>query len=425
MKRTLVFLFFFIASNISYSQMSIEYCQNKAKENYPIYRNTGILENLSRFSIKNANKNYFPQLNFSAKASYQSDVTSVDIELPFPIDLELPTMTKDQYQAVFELSQMIWDGGYTKHKKQEIRAELESKKSSLEVELYTLRDRVANIFFGILSIREQKSQAKIMDKELERNYSQIQAFMDGGLANQSDLDLIKVEQLNLKQRLVEISILEKSYIRVLSLLMGIELLEDAVFEEPNLDIHKFQNDINRPELLYFESQVRLLDTKIKMINSQFLPNLGLYAQGGYGRPGLNMFSQEPDFFSIIGLRLSWNITSLYTRKDNIRIIESNKELINSNKTSFILNTNLQKETQHSEIEKLKSLLLSDIEIIILRERIKLSSQYKLENGIISTSDYIKDVNAFDIASQNKILHKTELLMSIYKYNNIINRKDEK
>ncbi len=420
MKKIFLFLLFSITSTMAFSQVSIEFCQEKAKENYPTFRNTGILEKTAKYSINNANKNYFPQLNLSAKASYQSDVTAIDIVLPFAIEIDMPKMSKDQYQAVLELNQMIWDGGATQTKKKEIKAELQTQKASLEVELYTLRDRVASLYFGILSIKEQKAQALLMEKELERNFSQISAFMESGLANESDLDLIRVEQLNLSQRIEEIELMEKSYIRILSLFIGEDLKANTEFLEPSLITGNLNDEIRRPELMAFESQVKLLDIKSKMLNVQSYPHLGFFAQGGYGKPALNMFKEDADFFAVVGLRMSWNIGSFYTKKDSKRIIESNKELINSNKGAFLLNTNLQKESQKTEIQRLEKLVLSDKEIIKLREKIKNSSEYKLENGTISTSDYIKDVNAYDMANQNMILHKTQLSMSIYKYTTIIN-----
>ncbi|MFA7081958.1 MAG: TolC family protein [Bacteroidales bacterium] len=420
MKKIFLFLLFSVVSTMTFSQVSIEFCQEKAKENYPTFRNTGILEKTASYSISNANKNYFPQLNLSAKASYQSDVTAIDIVLPFAIEIDMPKMSKDQYQAVLELNQMIWDGGATQTKKKEIKAELETQKASLEVELYTLKDRVANLYFGILSIKEQKSQALLMEKELERNFSQISAFMESGLANESDLDLIRVEQLNLSQRIAEIELMEKSYIRILSLMIGENLKADTEFLEPNLIAGNLNDEIRRPELMAFESQVKLLDIKSKMLNVQSYPHLGFFAQGGYGKPALNMFQEYADFFAVVGLRMSWNIGSFYTKKDSKRIIESNKELINSNKGAFLLNTTLQQESQKTEIQRLDKLVLSDKQIIMLREKIKNSSEYKMENGTISTSDYIKDVNAYDMANQNMILHKTQLSMSIYKYTTIIN-----
>ena len=204
-----------------------------------------------------------------------------------------------------------------------------------------------------------------MEKELERNFSQISAFMESGLANESDLDLIRVEQLNLSQRIEEIELMEKSYIRILSLFIGEDLKANTEFLEPSLITGNLNDEIRRPELMAFESQVKLLDIKSKMLNVQSYPHLGFFAQGGYGMPALNMFKEDADFFAVVGLRMSWNIGSFYTKKDSKRIIESNKELINSNKGAFLLNTNLQKESQTTEIQRLERLVLSDNQIIVL------------------------------------------------------------
>ena len=186
----LILALFFCLS--SYSQITIEYCQSKAKANYPTFSNTSLLEKSSAYSLSNATRTYLPQINFVAKATYQSDVTRIDISLPPPLStdfIDFPQMSKEQYQAALELSQIIWDGGYTYNKRKEIKAELESQKANLEVELYTLRERIANLYFGILSIREQKALTLLMQKELERNVNQVKALNETGLANESDLDL--------------------------------------------------------------------------------------------------------------------------------------------------------------------------------------------------------------------------------------------
>ena len=425
MKQIITLISFLFFSTVVFSQITIEYCQEKAKTHYPTFSNTGILEKTASYSIANANKNYLPQLNFSAKATYQSDVTAIDIKLPLPITVDFPSMSKDQYQAVLELSQLIWDGGYTCNKKEETKAELESQKASLEVDLYTLRDRIANLYFGILSIKEQKAQAHLMEKELEINLKQVEAYVESGLANESDLDFVRVEQLNIKQRILEIELLEKSYIKILSIMIGEELSNGTKFEEPKLSQKNLSSQIRRPELMAFESQINLLDTKKKLINTQSMPQFAAFAQGGYGKPALNMFNENPDFFAIIGLRMSWNISSFYTKSNKRQSIELNKELIESNKEAFLFNTNLQLESQKTEVERLEKLLGSDHQIIVLRERIKESAQYKLDNGTMSVSDYIKEVNATDMAQQNKIFHRIQLLMSIYKHNNLTNQSYEK
>ncbi|MDD4703595.1 MAG: TolC family protein [Bacteroidales bacterium] len=421
----LIFALFFCLS--CYSQITIEYCQSKAKANYPTFSNTSLLEKSSAYSLANATRNYLPQINFFAKATYQSDVTKIDVTLPPPLTadfIKFPQMSKDQYQAALELSQVIWDGGYTYNKRKEIKAELEAQKANLEVELYTLRERIANLYFGILSIKEQKSLTILMQKELDRNIEQVNAFAETGLANESDLDLLKVEKLNLEQRIVEIELLEKSYINMLSLMMGEDLSNDTKFIEPELKSSNLSTTILRPELRAMDNQIKLLDAKKKMINAGSMPHLAAFAQGGYGKPALNMFNEDPDFFAIVGLRLSWNISSFYTKSNNAHQIDINKQLLESNRNTFLFNTNLQMEGQMTEIERLEKLLKSDREIIVLRERIKETSHFKMENGVMSVSDYIKEVNATDLAKQNEILHRIQLLMSIYKQKNLTNQSYE-
>lgn len=425
MKKASITVFLVFLYSLGFSQISIDYCQQKARENYPLYKNYKLLEKTTNFTLDNANRNYLPQVNFSIKTSYQSDVTKIDFDLPFPINIDFPVMKKDQYQAFLEIGQLIWDGGLTSNKKKEAIAELESQNSTLEVELYNLKDRIANIFFGILSIKEQKTQALLMEKELGRNIKQIEAYIESGLANQSDLDLIKVEELTIKQRISEIEIMEKTYIKLLSIFIGEELSVDTEFSEPELKVNNLSNQIFRPELKVFDSQLKLIDIKKRLVNNISMPQVSAFAQGGYGRPGLNMFYEDFDFYGIIGLRLNWNISSLYTKSNKINILEVNKQLVESNRNAFLFNTNMQLENQNSEISRLESQLKRDNEIIQLRERIKNASEFKLENGTISVSDYIKDVNAEDISKQNQILHRIQLLMSIYKYNNIINQPYEK
>lgn len=421
----LIFALFFCLS--SFSQITIEYCQTKAKANYPTFSNTSLLEKSSAYSLSNATRTYLPQINFVAKATYQSDVTRIDISLPPPLSadfIDFPQMSKEQYQAALELSQIIWDGGYTYNKRKEIKAELESQKANLEVELYTLRERIANLYFGILSIREQKALTLLMQKELERNVSQVKALNETGLANESDLDLLSVEKLNIEQRLVEIELLEKSYIRMLSLMMGENLSVETKFIEPTLKYSKLSSANFRPELQAMDSQIKLLDAKKKMINVGSMPQIAAFAQGGYGKPALNMFNQDPDFFAIVGLRLNWNIGSFYTKSNNSHQIEINKQLLESNRNAFLFNTNLQVEGQLTEIERLEKLLKSDNQIIVLREKIKETSKYKMDNGVMSVSDYLKEVNATDLSKQNEILHRIQLLMSIYKQNNLTNQSYE-
>ena len=116
------------------AQLTLEECYRAARENYPLVRQFDLIERTKDFTVENAAKGYFPQLSFSGKASYQSDVTKMPFSIPgveFGLD-------NDQYQLVLELNQTIWDGGVVRNRKEEARAESEVQKGQLEVNLYAL-----------------------------------------------------------------------------------------------------------------------------------------------------------------------------------------------------------------------------------------------------------------------------------------------
>ena len=179
-------------------ELTLEECQQQAREHYPLIKRYGLIEKTKEYNISNANKGYLPQLSLSAKASYQSEVTEIPFDLP---GIDIRGMRKDQYQAMLQLDQVVWDGGNIHAQKTVTRAASEADKQKLEVDMYAINERVNQLFFGILLLEEQLNQNQSMQEELQRNYDNVKAYMANGIANQADLDAVKVEQLNTIQHI--------------------------------------------------------------------------------------------------------------------------------------------------------------------------------------------------------------------------------
>ncbi len=412
MKSKLILTFFLIIIiNTAKGQISIEECYTNALNNYPLIKQYALIEKTGNYNIENASKAYLPQFSITAKATYQSDVIELPINLP---SINLGGLSKDQYQAVAEVNQIIWDGGNIKAVNQINKATTEVEKQKLENELFAIKERINQLYFGILLINEQISQNKILQTDLEINYKRIVAGIENGVANQNDLNIIKVEQLNVIQKQKELISSKKSYLEMLSFFTGVNLDENAILLKPQLvqeQINTSEN--NRPELKYFESQNMLLDSKLSAINASNRPKLGLFFQSGYGRPALNMLKNEFSPFYIGGLRLSWNFGNLYTSNNNKSLININKEATNIQKKIFLFNNNIKAMQIKNEIEKYKSLLETDEEIIQLRKSIKKISEVKFENGTLSASELIRDINSENLARQIKALHEIQYINSIY------------
>lgn len=390
------------------AQLTLEACYRAARENYPLVRQFDLIERTKDFIVENATKSYFPQLGFSGKASYQSDVTKMPFSIPgveFGLD-------KDQYQLVLELNQTIWDGGTVRNRKEEARAKSEVQKGQLEVNLYALDDRVNQLFFGMLLIDAQLAQNALLQAQLARNHGQVSACMQQGVANQADLDAVAVEQLNARQTEGELRVNRKAYAEVLGLLTGRKGIDAERLVKPSATVEPLEEN-RRPELSLYESQRRQLSVQEKGLTARYMPKLGVFAQGAYGDPGLNMLKGGFEPYYIAGLRLSWNISDLYTRKNDKRLLAASRDDIDVQEAVFRLNNRMEAAQHWRTVEKIDTLMKNDDELIRLRTNIRKSAEAKVANGTLTVTEMLREVTAEDQAKQAKALHEIQRLQALY------------
>ena len=328
--------------------------------------------------------------------------------------MDLKGLPKDQYQVMLELQQKIWDGGGIRTQKKQTTAEAEIEKEKLNVDMYALNSRVNDLYFGILLLDEQLKQNALLQDELERNYRQITAYVENGIANQADLDAVKVEQLNTKQKRVELVSSRMAYLKMLSLLVGEKLSQETVLEKPvPQDEISAVSEIRRPELSLFNAQGVGLQVQEKALNVRHLPQFGLFVQGAYGNPGLNMLKNEFSPYYIAGVRLSWNFGSLYTLKNDRKVIENKRRQLDNNRDVFLFNTRLEMTQQDQAIQSLEKQMQDDDEIIRLRTNIRKSAEAKVANGTLTVTEMLRELTNESLARQSKALHEIQRLMGIY------------
>ena len=387
---------------------SIEELQQRAEKNYPLAKQYGLIEQSRDYTLSNASKGYLPQLGLSARATFQSDVTQLPAAMP-----GVKPMNKDQYQAVVELNQTIWDGGAIEAQKKLARASSETELKRAEAELYAVRERVNQLFFGTLLIEEQLRQTDIFISELSNSFKKISAFVDYGIATKSDLDAVRVEILKADQKREELTMTNSTYRDMLAALTGVQEVKDNILIKPKADLHNASGEINRPELGVFDAQMKLLTSQESGIKASTMPRFNLFLQGGYGNPGLNMLKNEFSTYYIGGVRLVWNFGSFYTKGNSLKQLESSRERIRVQRETFLFNNSLAERQQINEVDKLAKQLATDEEIIGLREGIKKAAEKRLEEGTISVSDLIREINAENLARQERATHEIMHLMAIY------------
>lgn len=393
--------------------LTLESSYDLAQQNYPLVKQRELLARIKEYSVENIGKGSLPQLTIAGQATHQSDVTKIPINIP---GVEVPTISKSQYKLYGEVSQPLTDLITVKQQKeaQEINSSIQEQ--SLEVELYKLKDRVNQLFFGTLLIDAQYDQNELLKKDIQAGMAKTIGALNNGTELKSNLDKLKAELLKADQRGIELKASRKAYLDMLGLLINQSLGETTILEKPEPVV--IEESINRPEIRLYDFQKRSYDVQDKLISTRNLPKFGLFFQGGVGRPSpVNMLSNDFSSYYIGGIRLNWTLSSFYTSSKERQLLTINQSMVNAQKETFLFNTNVTLKQQNAEIDKLQQLVSTDDEIIALRASVKEASNVQLENGVITINDFLKEINAEDQARQTKLLHEMQLLMAQYNFRN--------
>lgn len=403
-------------SAFAQNKLRLEDCYEKAKQNYPLIKQKELVSKSTEYTIANAQSAHLPQFTLSAQATYQSDVTQIPISFP---GVDIKPLSKDQYKITAEANQTIYDGGAVKSqvKIQEANAQIEQQK--LEIDLYKIKDRINQLFFGILLMDAQLQQIELLKKDLQTSLTKTESAIRNGIAFKSNADVLQAELLKADQRTIEMNAARAAYVDMLGYFIHEPLNENTQLERPASITAPAETTIKRPELTLYQFQNDLLGAQYRFTTTRNTPKLGAFIQGGYGRPALNALKNEFDFFYIGGLRLNWSLSGFYNSKRDKQLLEINTQSINAQKETFLFNTELSVRQQSKEVQKLQSLMKVDDQIIALRSKIKTTAQSQHENGVISTNDLLREINAEDTAKQNLLLHEIQLLLAQYNYQTTI------
>ena len=400
---------------------TLEECQQAAERNYPLIRQYGLIEKTTELTVANIRKGWLPQVSASAQATYQSDVVAFPEQMQAvyqQMGLNMKGLTKDQYRVGIDVSQTIYDGGAISSQKAVARGQGKVQAAQNEVNIYNVRKRVNEMYFSLLMLDEQILLNHDLQELFNGNEQKLASMVRRGTAAESDLQNVKAERLNVVQQATSLESQKRMLQRMLSTFCGIEVKEVA---KPALQASTLTSPqreaVARPEMRLFDAQLNLANAQEKALNSAVMPKLGLFAQGFYGYPGLNMFEdmmrRDWSLNGIIGARLTWNIGALYTRKNDKAKLQLQRDMTESNREVFLFNNNLEQIQQNEDIARFQKLMADDEEIITLRSAVRKAAESKLSHGIIDVNDLVREINAENAARVQQSMHEIEMLKQIY------------
>jgi len=398
---------------------TLEECQQAAEKNYPLIQQYGLIEKTTRLTTDNIQKDWLPQVSAHAQATYQSDVTAWPSEMKTMMSgmgFDMKGLKKDQYRVGIEVQQTIYDGGVIGSQKRIAREQGKVQSAQNEVDIYNVRKRVNEMYFGLLLLDEQIKLNSDLQQLLAGNESKLESMTKHGTAAESDLQNVKAERLNAEQKATELASQKLMLQRMLSTFCGMEIKN---LQKPQVKVNRenVTTENQRPELKALDVQKGVLDAREKALNAALMPKVGVFAQGYYGYPGLNMFEDmmrhKWSLNGIIGARVTWNIGALYTRKNDKAKLQLQRDMTENRREVFLFNNNLEQIQQHENIERYKKLMAHDGEIISLRRSVRKAAESKLAHGIIDVNDLVREINQENAACVQQSVHEIEMLKEIY------------
>lgn len=408
------------AGYAAHAQTTLDECIGWAYDNYPQIKEMSLIEMTKGIDLKNAAYAWLPHLNISGKATWQSEVVEMPMDIP-GMDINIP---HDQYGLTAEFTQQLWDGGTSRSQKELAEAGAEVKKTQLETNLWSIRSRVQNVFLGIILIDKQLELNRLLRESLERSSEEVKSRMEAGVALPSDLDQVSVNILSCLQQRALLDADRKSYVKILGLLTGRDMtdVELAVPQDAVNYVDDGARDFQtRPEMAFYAAQLKQNEFQRRQLNTLISPKLNLSLQGGYGRPGMNMLSGDFSGYFVAGLKLQWNIGALYTRGLDKRRVNADAQKIDLTRKSFILNSSVEAEQKNNAILKARDVLEKDSEIIGLRQRIRASGENQYREGTIKMNDYLSMLDEEYKAKANESMHEVQLMMAVYDMKNTIGK----
>lgn len=416
MKRFYILSVLLVLPQLSLAQtmpvLTLEYCYDRLRTDFPIEQKLALQDKITDLQVELSRSGLQPEILINGSISYQSDVTEVAFA-----GAAAPEFSKDHYNISLDIQQPLFDGGRTTRLKEVELASGDAAKAGVEVELWNLRNQVDDVFFGITLWQKQQEVIELLLSNLEKQYAVVQSKVENGVLLPSNRLILKAELLKVQQQKVQVEATLLAWKKVLGELIGeeIDANRKLIVPDSKAFIERDHSDKNRPEFEVFEQKNKVLQTQATTIEADKMPVVSAFAKTAYARPGLNAFDDDLQLYWVIGVKAQWSFKHWRNadRKSQILRIQQDKNKADEDAFSRQLSASLSRiETQ---IEALQKQLIIDEQVLQLRTEITQEKESQLNQGVITSTEYLTELTAETQARLNLEMHYVQLIQFEYEY----------
>ncbi|MEO0470788.1 MAG: TolC family protein [Bacteroidota bacterium] len=375
---------------------------------YPLLQNAGLIDQryaAEQARLKMANR---PRLSLQADGRLQSQTTAFpDGDGAPPIAIDLPLYSS---KAWLEIQYNLLDGGRNKAQQAQQAAQHKVEKQSLAVDQYQLRRRINQLFVQIHLNRAQIELLQTSLADLKLRQEVISVGIQNGVILESELSQLKVRELELASSITESEAAVQASLDQLNHLTGLDLAPEVQLIFPNMGDYQEIPSLGRPEQELFQHQAEVLGRQTDLLAANRKPQLSLYAQSGGGYPNpLNLLDNQAAPFALAGFQFNWQLSGGQIFKKQQESIRLQREALRNREAAFAFDMESAASRYQSQLLQLSQQIEQDQEIAALQEDILTQMAVQLDEGVITSSDYLVQSNASLRARQNLSLHRIQRL----------------
>jgi outer membrane protein TolC len=366
-----------------------------------------LIDAQGRLKLENVKRSRYPELNMNGKATYQSDVISFQLDQP-GFTLDFPEMPNEQFGINLDLSQVIFDGGHSKSRRAYELASTAAALQQVQVDLHALKQQVTGIYFSTLMLQATRKNLSVALENLSARQKVLRSAVENGVAEEADLKVIQVEMMKTLQTISELDARRKGAVRALSVYMGQEIEETAFLEKPLLEMAG-SDSLYRPELVYFQRSSELLEAGKKLQQVKRMPRLYAFGQAGVGMPGYNMLNDQVDSYYMVGAGVQWKIWDWNTVNREQQILSAQQQVVEHAKESFSIQVRAGIENELAQMAHYRNAMVLDDKMLQMRMEITAAAASKVDNGVISATEYLQVLNEEQLARIARTGHHIRML----------------
>jgi outer membrane protein TolC len=379
---------------LSQKVVTLWQCYDSASVATPLSGEGALYSEVSALRDKNLSAAWLPALDVNGSFVYNSDILDIaEIygQLPIPPEV-IPSIPNEQYRATFDVSQVIWDGGVTRSARAVEQVVNELNMQQNEADVYRLREQVNNYYFSVLLVSSQMEVTGFLISDLDGRIKEASSGVTNGIVTPVTLDVLIAEKIKAGQQLTELTRRRQSLVSALEQITGMTGLQDASLQLPDINISG-DEIIDNPDMRLFEVRSRQLEVSKDLLKSQRMPRAFGFVQAAYGNPpGSNFFSETADFYYSIGAGFKWNIFDWNKNSNERKSLAIQQQLIDIRRSATEESLQRLLTIKMAEITALREAAEQDDELINIRKKIAGVAASQLENGTITASQYLTELN---------------------------------